>query len=63
LVKEFGPDARQLEWPSAREAAEAAVQAMQAEADSLLQNPAVKRAYERFQFICNLTREVQNDSN
>ena len=63
LVKEFGEDARQLEWPSAREAAEAAVKAMQAEADSLLQNPAVKRAYERFQFICNLTREVQNDSN
>jgi hypothetical protein len=62
LVKEFGEDARQLEWPSAREAAEAAVKAMQAEADSLLQNPAVKRAYERFQFICNLTREVQNDT-
>jgi hypothetical protein len=62
LVKEFGEDARQLEWPSAREAAEAAVRAMQAEADSLLQNPAVKRAYERFQFICNLTREVHNDT-
>ncbi len=61
LVEEFGPDARQLEWPSARECAEAAVQAMQAEADVLMQNPSVRRAFERFQMIAALTQEQSND--
>jgi hypothetical protein len=46
-----------LEWPSAREADEAAVVAMQVEADKLMTNPAVKRAYDNFQMICNLTRD------
>ena len=32
LVEEFGPDAKQLEWPSARECAEEAVKAMTIEA-------------------------------
>ena len=57
LVKEFGEEARFLEWPSAREACEAAVQAMQAEADKLLANPAVRNAYDRFLFISELTKE------
>jgi hypothetical protein len=57
LVEEFGDSAKQLEWPSAREAAEAAVVAMQVEADKLMTNPAVKRAYDNFQMICNLTKD------
>jgi hypothetical protein len=57
LVKEFGEDARQLEWPSAREAAEAAVIAMQQEADKLLEHESVRRAYDNFQLICELTRQ------
>lgn len=57
LVKVFGPSARQLEWPSAREACEEAVKAMQVEADKLLSNPAVRKAYERFLFVCELTKE------
>ena len=57
LVEEFGPDAKQLEWPSARECAEAAVKAMQEEADKLLTNPIVRKAYERFLFVAELTRE------
>ena len=63
LVKEFGEDARCLEWPSAREACESAVKAMQVEADKLLSNPSVRNAYERFLFIAELTKEhnVQND--
>jgi hypothetical protein len=56
LVKEFGEEARCLEWPSAREACEAAVKAMQEEADKLLENPSVRRAYERFLFIAELTK-------
>ena len=63
LVKEFGEDARCLEWPSAREACESAVKAMQVEADKLLSNPSVRNAYERFLFIAELTKEhnVQDD--
>ena len=57
LVEEFGPDAKQLEWPSARECAEEAVKAMQEEADKLLTDPIVRKAYERFLFICELTRD------
>ena len=57
LVKEFGEDARMLEWPSAREVAEEAVKAMQAEADKLLENPSVRKAYERFLFVSSLTKD------
>jgi len=57
LVKEFGPDAKQLEWPSAREAAEDAVKAMQAEADKLMQHDSVRKSYEHFQLMCKLVKE------
>jgi hypothetical protein len=61
LVEEFGADAQQLEWPSAREAAEEAVKAMQAEADKLMQHRSVRQAYEHFILMCKLTKE-ENDS-
>jgi hypothetical protein len=57
LVRVFGEDARYLEWPSAREACEAAVKAMQVEADKLLHNPSVRRAYERFLLVAELARD------
>lgn len=57
LVEEFGPDAKQLEWPSARECAEEAVKAMVKEADILLSNPAVRKAWEHFMLVCELTKE------
>ena len=57
LVEEFGPDAKQLEWPSARECAEEAVKAMMKEADILLSNPAVRKAYEHFMLVCELTKD------
>jgi hypothetical protein len=57
LVKEFGPDARQLEWPSARECAEAGVKAIQDEAEKLMSNPSVKKAYDHFLLVCELTKE------
>jgi hypothetical protein len=62
LVKAFGPDARYLEWPSAREACEGAVKAMQAEADKLMQYDSVKQAYEHFQLVCKLTKENKDGS-
>lgn len=57
LVKVMGPEAKCLEWPSAREACEEAVRAMQVEADKLLSNPSVRKSYERFLLICKLTAE------
>jgi hypothetical protein len=57
LVKEFGEEARCLQWPSAREACEEAVKAMSVEAEKLLTNPSVRKAYERFLLICELTKD------
>ena len=62
LVKEFGPSARTLEWPSAREACEAAVKAMAIEAEKLMSNPSVRKAYERFQLVCDLTKDANSQS-
>lgn len=62
LVEEFGEDARQLEWPSARECAEAAGTALQKETEKLLSNNAVKQAYEHFMLLCKLTAENQEKS-
>jgi hypothetical protein len=62
LVKEFGEEARYLEWPSAREAAEEAVKAMQEEADKLMQHPSAKKAFERFVTVCALTRDHTVDN-
>lgn len=59
LSKEFGDDVHVLEWPSAREVAEKAVQAMMAEADKLMTNPAVRKAYEQFIIVCELTKEKE----
>lgn len=56
LVKEFGEEARCLEWPSAREVCEAGVKAMMLEADKLMQNPSVRDAYEAFLVTCALTK-------
>ena len=61
LVKEFGPDARQLEWPSARECAEEAVKAMAAEAEALLTNQSVRAAYEHFLLLCELSKQHNKD--
>ena len=57
LVRAFGDDAKRLEWASIRECAEAGVKAMQEEADKLLDNPSVKKAWDYFQMVCDLTRE------
>jgi hypothetical protein len=61
LVKEFGEDARQLEWPSAREACEEAVKAMTVEADKLLQHPAARKAYDNFLLVCKLVEEKEHE--
>lgn len=62
LVKEFGEEARCLEWPSAREACEEAVKAMTVEAEKLLHDPIVRKAYERFLFVAELTKNHASNS-
>jgi hypothetical protein len=63
LAKEFGDELCPLTYGCARDLADAAVKAMQAEAEKLLINPTVRKAYERFLFISELAKEhnVQND--
>jgi hypothetical protein len=57
LAESFGTERYALEWCSYREAAEAGVKAMQAEADKLLENPSVRKAYERFLLVAALTKD------
>ncbi len=57
LAKAFGSDRYYVEIPSAREIAEEGVKAMAIEAEKLLENPSVRKAYERFLLICELTKE------
>jgi hypothetical protein len=60
LAKEFGDELCPLTYGSARDHAEAAVKAMQEEADKLMTHPAVRDAYEQFQTVCNLVKQKQN---
>ena len=57
LAKAFGSDRYYIEIPSAREIAEEGVKAMQQEATLLMSNPSVKKAWDRFQLVCQLTKE------
>jgi hypothetical protein len=42
---------------SAYEAVQAGVKAMSVEAETMLENPAVRKAYERFMLICQLAKD------
>jgi hypothetical protein len=57
LTKAMGNDVYSIEIASAREITEAGLKAMQAEADKLLTNPAVRLAYEQFLLVCELTKK------
>jgi hypothetical protein len=57
LAKEFGDELCTLNGASIHDIAEAGVQAMQQEADKLLQHEGVRKAYEHFQLMCSLTKE------
>jgi hypothetical protein len=57
LAKAFGNERYYIELPSAREIAEEGVKAMMEEAEKLLENPSVRKAFERFQLVCQLTKD------
>ena len=57
LAKEFGDDLATLSLGCARDLADVGVKAMQEEADKLMQHESVRKAYEEFLLICELTKE------
>jgi hypothetical protein len=61
LAKEFGDELCTLQGLSIHDCADAGVNAMQEEANKLLQNPIVRRHYEQFVLLCKLTKETEND--
>jgi hypothetical protein len=57
LAKAFGDDRYYVELPSAREIAEEGVKAMSLEAEKLLENESVRKAYDHFMLMCQLVKE------
>ena len=60
LAQEFGDELATLNIASARDIAEAGIKAQMVEAERLLSNPAVRKAYERFLFVAELTKDHTN---
>jgi len=60
LAKEFGTELATLQINSARDIAEAGVKAMQQEAQNLMNHPAVKDAYDKFLFTCELVKNASS---
>ena len=56
LAKEFGDELATLNCASSHDIAEAGLKALQEEADKLLTNPAVKKAYDHFLLVAELTK-------
>jgi hypothetical protein len=52
----LGDEFFSLTLPAARDIAEAGVAAMQEEAFKLMQNESVRKAFEQFQLVCELTK-------
>ena len=57
LAKEFGDELCTLHGLSVHDCAEAGVKAMMDEAEKLLANPTVRKAYEKFLFVSELSKE------
>ena len=57
LAKELGNDLCTLQAASAHDIAQAGINALLSEADVLYSNPAVRDAYEKFLFVCALTKK------
>ena len=62
LNRALGDDVYTLQIASAREIAEAGLKVMQAEAEKLMTNPAVRLAYEQFLLVCELTKKNIDNS-
>ena len=60
LAKAFGSERYYIELPSAREIAEAGLKALMAEAENLLENESVRKAYDHFILMATLTKTVND---
>ena len=60
LSKAFGDDRYYVEIPSAREIAEAGLKAMMEEADKLMEHESVRKAYDHFILMCQLTKDAKS---
>jgi len=60
LTKAFGDERYYIEIPSAREIAEEGVKAMAEEALKMLENPAVRKAYDHFMLMAALAKDYQS---
>jgi hypothetical protein len=61
LKKEFGDDLMGLQGVSLHDCVDAGMKAMMAEAEKLLNVPAVKSAFDHFLFVAELAKEQKND--
>jgi hypothetical protein len=57
LAKEFGDELATLTISSSRDIAEAGLRAMQLEADKMMSNEGVRKAYDHFILMCQLTKQ------
>ncbi len=57
LAKEFGDGLATLQINCAQDIADAGLKALQEEADKLMKHESVKRAFEQFLLVCELTKE------
>jgi hypothetical protein len=60
LAKEFGDELCTLQGSSTRDVVEAGITAMQLEADKLMKHESVRKAYDHFLLMCQLTKEKEN---
>ena len=62
LAKEFGEELCTLQGASIHDCAEAGVKAMMDEAEKLMENPTVRKSFEKFVMLCELVKknEVNN---
>jgi len=59
LAKELGDELATLNGLCIRDCAEAGIQAMQEEADKLMKHESVRKSYEHFLLMCELTKETE----
>jgi hypothetical protein len=61
LARAFGEELTYLQGPSAHDVVAAGIKAMQTEAQRLMSNDAVRKAYEQFLLVCELARKPDNE--
>jgi hypothetical protein len=63
LAKEFGDELCTLQGASTHDIAEAGVKAMMDEWNTLMANPVVRKSFEKFLMLCELSKDVTASNN